>query len=80
MIKSSPTSRSINENHISIQTKIGKEYKKYHLGERNEFGQKLLGFEVDKPSKFSIKTLSAMEYIESDIQNIEAPRTDDHII
>ena len=41
----------------------------------------LLGSEADKPSKiFCIKTLNAAEYIESDIQNIEAPRTDDPII
>ena len=31
----------------------------------------LLGFEVDKPSKFSIKISSAVEYFESDIQNIK---------
>ena len=40
----------------------------------------LLGFEVDKPSEILIKTLNAREYIESDIQNIEAPRIDDLII
>ena len=40
----------------------------------------LLGFEVDKPFKILIKTSNATEYIELDIQNIEAPRTDDPII
>ena len=40
----------------------------------------LLDFEIDKPSKIPIKTLNAMEYIESDRQNIEAPRKDDPII
>ena len=30
----------------------------------------MLGFEVDKPSDFFIKTLNAVEYIESDIENI----------
>ena len=29
--------------------------------------QKMLGFEVDKPSKILIKTSSAAEYIESNI-------------
>ena len=40
----------------------------------------LFGFEVDEVSKILIKTSSAEEYIESNIQNIEAPRTDDLII
>ena len=40
----------------------------------------LMGSEVDKPSKFLIKTLNAAEYIESDIQKNEVPRTGDHII
>ena len=40
----------------------------------------LLGSEVDKPSKILIKTSNAVEYIELDIQDIEAPRTDDPII
>ena len=40
----------------------------------------LLGFEVDKAFKILIKTLNAVEYIESNIQNIEVPRIDDHII
>ena len=42
--------------------------------------QKLLGSDVDKLSKILIKTSNAAEFIESDIQNIEAPRTDDPII
>ena len=37
------------------------------------------GFEVDKPSKILIKTLSATNYIELDVQNIEPPRTNDPI-
>ena len=40
----------------------------------------LFGVEVDKPSEFFIKTSHTMEYIKSDIQNIEALRTNDHII
>ena len=40
----------------------------------------VLGFEVNKSSKISIKTSSATECIEFDIQNIEAPRTYDPII
>ena len=40
----------------------------------------LLGSKVDKLSNIFIKTSNAMEYIESDIQNIEAPRVDDPII
>ena len=40
----------------------------------------MMGFEVDQPSKISIKTLSAMEYIKSNIQNTKAPRIDDPII
>ena len=40
----------------------------------------LMGSKVHKPSKFFIKTLNATEYIESDVQNNEAPRTSDHII
>ena len=39
----------------------------------------LLCFEVDKPSKILIKTSNAAEYIESNIQNIEALRIDDPI-
>ena len=39
-----------------------------------------MGFEVNKPSECLIKTSNAGEYIESDVQNIEAPRTDDHIM
>ena len=40
----------------------------------------LLGSEVDKLSEILIKTSNAMEYIKSDIQNIEAPIIDDPII
>ena len=40
----------------------------------------VLGSEVDKPSKNFIKTLNALEYLESDIQNIEAPKIDDLIL
>ena len=40
----------------------------------------ILGFEVDKPSKFFIKTLNTMKYIELNIKNMEAPRIDDPII
>ena len=39
-----------------------------------------LGFDVHKFSNILIKTSNAAKYIESNIQNIEAPRTDDHII
>ena len=39
-----------------------------------EFKLKLLGYEVDKPSKILIKILSVAGYIKLDIQNIEAPR------
>ena len=37
-------------------------------------------YEVNKLSKFSIKTLNAVEYIELDIQNNEALVIDDLII
>ena len=40
----------------------------------------MLGSEVDKHSQKLIKTSNAEEYIELDIQNIEAPSTNDHII
>ena len=40
----------------------------------------LLDFEVDKRSKFFIKTSNTIEYIESDVQNIEASSIDDPII
>ena len=40
----------------------------------------LFGSKVDKLSKIFINTSKAMEYIESDIQNIEAPRIDDPIM
>ena len=39
-----------------------------------------MGSEVDELSKILIKTSNTAEFIESDVQNIEAPRTDDHII
>ena len=40
----------------------------------------LLGSKVNKPSKILIKTSNVVEYLESNIQNIEAPRIDDPII
>ena len=40
----------------------------------------VLGFEIEKLSKILIKTSNIAEYIESDIQNIKTPRTDDPII
>ena len=40
----------------------------------------VIGSNVDKLSKILIKTSSAMEYTESNIQNIEIPRVDDRII
>ena len=39
-----------------------------------------MGSEVDNFLKNFIKTSNAVEFIESGIQNIEAPRTDDPII
>ena len=39
-----------------------------------------IGSEVNKPSEILIKTLYAVQYIESDIQNNDAPRIDDPII
>ena len=39
----------------------------------------MLGFEVDKPLNFFIKTLNAAEYIELDVQNIEELRKNDPI-
>ena len=47
---------------------------------RNVGMAKVMGFEVNKPSEFFLKTSNAMEYIESDIQNIEVLRTYDPII
>ena len=41
---------------------------------------KLLGSEVNKLSKILIKTLNAVEYSESNVQNVEARRIDDPII
>ena len=46
----------------------------------NDLEYGLLSFEVNKPSKILIKTSNAAKYIESDIQNIEVPRTDDPIL
>ena len=40
----------------------------------------LMGYEVHKPSKSLKKTSYATKYIESVIQNIEAPRKNDPII
>ena len=40
----------------------------------------LFGFEVNKPFDFFIKISNVAEYIESDIQSIEASRIDDPII
>ena len=40
----------------------------------------VLGSKIDKPFEFFIKTLNAAKYIESDTQNIEAPRIDNPII
>ena len=40
----------------------------------------LLGSEVNKLSKIYIKTSNTAEYIESDVQNIKAPRTNDPTI
>ena len=49
---------------------------------RHLYNYKMLvsGSEVDKLFKILIKTSNAAEYIESETQNIEAPRTDDPII
>ena len=44
------------------------------------FMKSLLCSKVDKPFNFFIKTSNAMEFIESDIQNIEVPRTYDLVI
>ena len=41
---------------------------------------KLLGFEVYKTLNILIKTLNVVEYIELEIQNSKAPRTDDLIL
>ena len=42
--------------------------------------KKFLGFEVNKPSEILIKTSNEAEYIQSDVQNIKAPRSDNPII
>ena len=39
-----------------------------------------MGSEVDNFPKFCIKKSNAVEFIKSDIQNIESPRIDDPII
>ena len=41
---------------------------------------KVLGFEVDKPSKILIKTLNVTKYLELNIQNIGRTRINSHII
>ena len=41
---------------------------------------KILGFEVNKPFKILIKTSITIEFIESNIQNTKAPRTNNPII
>ena len=40
----------------------------------------VMSSEDDKSSKILMKTLNAKEYIESNIQNIQVPIMDDHII
>ena len=40
----------------------------------------MFGFEVDMSKKILIKTSNEMEYIKSDFQNIESPRTYDPTI
>ena len=44
------------------------------------FKIRVLGSKIDRPSNFFIKTSNAAEYIELDIQNIEALRIDNPII
>ena len=61
------------ERELSILHKEALEFEGSH-------GWRLLGSQVDKPSKFLIKTSNAREYLKSDIQNIEAPIIDDPII
>ena len=41
---------------------------------------RVLSFEVDKPFIFSIKTTNVVKYTKSNIQNIEAPNTNNSII
>ena len=60
--------------------KSNKEIRRRKSSAKREKMMKFLGFEVNKLSKVLIRTLNAAEYIESDTQNIEAPRTDDPII
>ena len=40
----------------------------------------MLCSKVDQPSEILIKISNVVEYLELDIQNIEAPRTDNPII
>ena len=40
----------------------------------------MMGSKVDKLSKILIKTSNATKYVESYVQNIEAPRTNDPIV
>ena len=54
------------------------EERREKCGERRE--ESLLESKVNKPSKFLIKTLIVVEYIESYIQNLEAPRTNDLVM
>ena len=42
--------------------------------------EKLLGDEVDKPSQNFDQNIEHKKYIESDFQNIEAPRIDDYFV
>ena len=62
--------------HACVQKK-GNEVRKK---ENKKEGGKVLGCEVDKLYEILIKTSNATKYIESDIQKIEAPRTDNPII
>ena len=55
-----------------------REERRENLSGRRE--ESLLRSKVNKHSKFFIKTLIAIEYIESYIQNLEAPRTNDLVI
>ena len=55
-------------------------YSFVHVRLENNLGYGLLGSEVNKPSKILIKISNVAKYIESNIQNIVVPRTDDPII
>ena len=52
----------------------------YLMIKKNFLMNQLLGSEVDKLFKLSIKTSNVTKNIESDIQNTKPPRTDDPII